>query len=154
MAKNFVLLLLLFAFINTSGQRYLLMLQTKNRNKNVYYNVGDELTFYIGESRIKDEIIAIEDSTIVFKGYRVHIKEITALHIDEKTRWWLRFKAAQLLLYGGTGYLAVDVINQGELDKNTLAISGSMIGVGIICKLLFPNKIKLKRRVKLRILKL
>jgi len=146
--------LLLFTFSNAAGQNRQLMLQKKNRNKNVYYKVGDELTFYREDkkSRIKGDILAIEDSTLVFKGYKVHINEIDALHIDEKTRWWLRFKAAQLLFICGTGYLALDVINTGEVDKNTLATSSVLLGAGAICKLFIPNKIRIKRRTKLLIL--
>lgn len=151
-----ILILLLLTFHDSDGQNNILMLQKKNKNKNVYYKVGDDLIFYRnGESsRIKGNILAIDDSILVFRGYKVHIKEITALHIDEKTRWWLRFKAAQLPLICGSGYLVLDVANSGEVSEKTLVISGTMIGLGIVFKLLIPNKIKIKGMTKLKILKL
>ena len=149
-----MLLILLLIFSDLPAQRTLLMLQTRSEHRNAYYEVGDELTFYIKDrkSRIKDRIISLEDSTVVFRGYQVPINQITALHIDNKTRWWLRFKPAQLLLLGGTGYIVIDAINSGEFDEGTLAVGGSLIGLGLIFKLLIPNKIRLKGRTRLRIL--
>ena len=156
MRKILALLALLFVSLNASGQHMLLMLEKQNRQKTAYYEVGDELTFYRQgkRARIQDQILAFEDSTIVFRGYQVHVNEITALHIDDKTRWWLRFKAAQLLLIGGTGYLLIDTINNREFSKGTLVTGGAMIGLGLVFRLLIPNKIKIKGRTNLRILKL
>jgi hypothetical protein len=78
----------------------------------------------------------------------------SAFYIDEKTRWWLRYKIAQLSLIAGTGYLALDVINTGELKKETLIVSGTVIGVGLLAKLLISNKIKIRGKTKLRVLRL
>jgi hypothetical protein len=130
------------------------MLQKRNHHKNVQYKPGDDLIFYLHgkRSKLKDEIIGFEDSVIIFKKHRVHIGEISALHIDHKTRYWLRYKPAQLLLLGGTAYLLADVLNSGELDKNTLMLSGSMIGAGLLAKLIITNKIKIRRNTKLRII--
>jgi hypothetical protein len=143
-------------FVKANGQNHVLMLQKKRLNKHVYYRAGDDLIFYLKDqrSKISGKIVAIEDSALLFKGYKVSISQISALHVDEKTKWWLRFKPAQLLLLGGTTYLALDVINTGKIDKNTLVISGIMIGVGVVCKILIPNKIKLNKKTKLRILNL
>ena len=71
--------------------------------------------------------------------------KISSLYIDEKTKWRLRYKIEQLGLITGGG---------GQLSKETLVISGSLIGVGLIGKLLIGNRIKIKGRAKLRILKL
>jgi hypothetical protein len=106
------------------------------------------------KSKITGEIVELRDSIIVFRGYEVPIRQITCLYIDEKTKWWLRYKIAQLSLIAGTGYLALDVINTGELKKETLIVSGAVIGVGLLAKLLISNKIKIKGKTKLRILKL
>jgi hypothetical protein len=121
----------------------------------VYYRHGDDLSFYLKgkKSKIKDEIIGFEDSVIIFKKHRAHVREIVALHIDHKTRYWLRYKPAQLLLLGGTAYLLADVLNSGELDKSTLILSGSMIGAGLIAKLIITNKIKIRANTKLRIVR-
>lgn len=140
----------------TSHRSTLLMLQKKNKNKTVYYAVGETISFQVKgrKSKIEGEILDFKDSLIVFKGYEVKVADIKCLYIDEKTRWWLRFKIAQLSLNTGIGYLLIDAINTGELNKNTLAISGAVIGVGLIAKLLITNKIKIRGRTKLRILKL
>jgi hypothetical protein len=156
MTKYFICILLLFVVKDSISQKRMLMLQKKNKNKNVYYKVGDDLTFYRenDSSKITGEILAIEDSAIVFKGYTVPLHEITALHIDQKTRWWLRYKAAQLLLIGGVGYLAIDALNNQEFSNETLVISGSAIGLGLLCKAFNRNRIKIRGNTKLRILKL
>ncbi len=141
---------------NCLCQRNLLMLQKKNKNKTVYYESGDVISFKIEgrKSKMKDEIMELRDSIIVFKGYEVPINQITCLYIDEKTKWWLRYKLAQLSLIAGTTYLALDVINTGDLKKETLVVSGTLIGVGLIAKLFISNKIKIKGRTKLRVLKI
>jgi hypothetical protein len=135
------------------GSAHGLNASKENNNKTVYYRPGDDLSFYLKgkKSKIKDEIIGFEDSLIIFKKHRVHVREIAALHIDHKTRYWLRYKPAQILLLGGTAYLLADVLNSGELDKNTLILSGSMIGAGLVAKLIITNKIKVRRNTKLRI---
>lgn len=132
------------------------MLEKKNKNKTVYYKAGDVISFKIigNKSKTKGEIVELKDSVIVFKGYEVHINKIACLYIDEKTKWWLRYKIAQLSLIAGIGYLALDVINTGELKKETLIVSGTVIGVGLLAKLLISNKIKIRGKTKLRILKL
>jgi hypothetical protein len=140
----------------TTEHRSLLMLEKKNKNKNAYYEKGDEISFQIKgrKSKLKAEIIDFKDSVIVFQGFEVKIDQINCLYIDEKTKWWLRYKIAQLSFITGTGYLALDVINTGKLDNNALAVSGSIIGAGLIAKLLISNKIKIRGRTELRILTL
>jgi hypothetical protein len=139
-----------------ANYRSLLMLQKKNKNKNAYYEKGDVISFQIKgrKSKIKAEIIDFKDSVIVFQGYEVTIDQIKCLYIDEKTKWWLRYKIAQLSLITGTGYLALEALNTGKIDKSTLAVSGSIICVGLIAKLLISNKIKIRGRTKLKILTL
>jgi hypothetical protein len=132
------------------------MLEKKNKNKTVYYEAGEIITFKITgrKSKIHAEILELKDSVIVFKGFEVPVNKISCLYIDQKTRWWLRYKIAQLSLIIGSGYLLLDVINTGELKKETLIVSGVVIGVGLIAKILINNKIKIRGRTKLRILKL
>lgn len=149
----FALALSLFTF-RASAQHNVLLLEMPNPNKNAYYEVGDVLTFYLPgkRSRRTETILALEDSLIVFRGYTVPVSQITALHIDDKTRWWLRYKPAQLALIVGTGYILLDTVNNRELNEGTLVIGGSLIGLGLIFRLLIPNKIKIRRNTKLSIL--
>ena len=153
-------LLVLFLTIAISsicfGQRTFLMLQKKNKNKNAYYKPGDEISFRLNGSKRKKTgvILELKDSVIVFHGFEVRVNEISSLYIDEKTKWWLRYKVEQLGLIAGIGYLTLDLINSGQLSSETLVISGSLIGVGLLGKLLIGNRIKIRGRTKLRILKL
>jgi hypothetical protein len=147
---------LLIHSVTALSQSDLLMLQKRNKNKNVYYKAGEVISFGIKgrKSRITAEILGFEDSVIVFKGFKVPVNDITYLYIDEKTRWWLRYKIAQILLIGGAGYLALDVINTGEFNKETLMISAAAIGAGLTAKLLIRNRLRIRGRTNLRILKL
>jgi hypothetical protein len=157
MNKYFTVCLLLFILLNNCfGQRRLMMLQKKNKNKNAYYEAGDVISFRIEgkKSKITGKILDLNDSIIVFRGYEVDVRKITALYVDEKTRWWLRYKIAQLALLGGVGYLVLDVVNNGELNKGTLIVGGAVIGAGLIAKLLISNQIKIRGRTRVRILKL
>ena len=152
--KISLLLCLSLCAFQAMAQRSVLVLEMPNPNKNAYYAVGDVLSFYLPGKRSKrtETILALEDSIIVFRGYTVPIRQITALHIDDKTRWWLRYKPAQLALIAGTGYLLLNTVNNREIDEGVLVVGGSLIGLGLLFKLLIPNKIKLRRRTKLRIL--
>lgn len=132
------------------------MLQKKNRNKNVYYKPGDEISFrtIASNKKITGQIMELKDSIIVFKGFKLNVDEISSLYIDEKTRWWLRYKVQQLSLIAGGGYLLLNLINNGEISEDDLIISGTLIGVGLIAKFLIGNRIKIKGRTKLRIVRL
>lgn len=134
----------------------LLMLQKKNKNKNVYYEIGDVISFQVKgrKSKITGTIAGFRDSVIVFNGFEVNVATMSGLYIDEKTRWWLRYKIAQLSLITGGGYLSLDAINTGKISDQTLVASGIIMGVGLIAKLLISNKIKINRRTKLLILHL
>ena len=148
------LLTLFLTVSQATAQQSVLVLEMPNPNKSTYYEAGDRLTFYLPGKRSKrtETILALEDSLIVFRGYTVPVGQITALHIDDQTRWWLRYKPAQLALMAGTGYLVLDTVNNRELDGGTLAIGGSLVSLGLIFRLLIPNKIKIRRNTKLRIL--
>lgn len=153
--KTIALLFTLSLFtLRATAQRNVLVLEMPNPNKNAHYEVGEELTFYLSGKRSKrtETILALEDSLIVFRGYTVPVSQITALHIDDKTRWWLRYKPAQIALIAGTGYILLDTVNNREINEDVLVVGGSLVGVGLLLRLLIPNKIKIRKRARLRIL--
>ncbi|HEY5824635.1 MAG TPA: hypothetical protein VIT44_09725 [Cyclobacteriaceae bacterium] len=130
----------------------------KNKNKVVYYESGDELTFTIAGHRekIKDQIkLFIGDSIIVFNQHNIDVRQIDGVYVDKKNKVWyfLKYKLSKLFLFAGTGYLLLDVINTGELSEQTLLISGSLITAGVLAKLLISKRIKVRKGgKKLRIL--
>lgn len=88
------------------------MLQKKNKNKNAYYKPGDEISFRINGSKGKfaAEILDFKNDVIIFRSFEIRVDEISSLYIDEKTRWWLRYKIEQLSLIVGAGYLLLDIV--------------------------------------------
>jgi len=156
MIKTLILLLVLVVGDNCFAQRTLLVLQKRNKNKNVYYKTGDEISFRLNESkeRITGHIYDFQDSVVVFKGFKVKVSEISSLYIDEKTKWWLRYKIEQLGFITGGGYLLLTIINNDEISKDVLIISGTLIGVGLIAKVLIGNRIRIKGSTRLRIIRL
>ncbi|MEO8471931.1 MAG: hypothetical protein ABI477_07045 [Chryseolinea sp.] len=151
-----VVLGLLCIYDLATCQENLLMLQKSRRHKNAYYEAGNVISFRIAGERDKttSEIVRLGDSTIVFNGFSIRVNKISHLYIDEKTKWWLRFKIEELSLIGGAGFILLDVLNTGEVSKETAIIGGAIIGVGIIAKLLIGNKIKIRGRTRLRIVNL
>lgn len=148
-----LLFLMLLCASNGITQHKLLMLD-KRGNKNAYYNIGDQISFTRLGSRkkITSNIIDLKDSTLFFQGFEVPLKEVTGLYIDEKTKWWLRFKIAQLSFFCGGMYLFADVVNSGKFREETLAVAAACITAGLLARTLFPHRIKINRKTKLRIL--
>jgi hypothetical protein len=150
------LLVLAFCLASESAfsQQPRLMLQKRSANKAAYYETGNTITFYVkgNNARFHRQITAIHQDTVAFGNMKVGITEFSALGIDEKTKWWLRFKFSQALLIGGAAYVALDVINSGELSRDTAIIGGSAIALGVIFRIIFPHKIRLDHRTRLRII--
>lgn len=130
----------------------------KNKNKIAYYETGDKISFRIKSEKIKftELIRGFEDSVIVFKNFKINPSEITAMYVDNKTKVWyfLKYKYEKLFLFAGTGYLILDVLNSGELAKETIIISGSLTTAGLLAKWLISKRIKIKGRRRLVILNL
>ncbi len=140
--------------LGLSGQKLLLH---KNKIREETYQIGDVISFRLknNKSKITRLIIGFEDSLIVFQDYRINPKEISDVYIDDKTKTWFifRYKYKNVLPLIGVGYLLIDVVNSGEVSKSTLVFSGSCIMAGVMAKLFIPDRIKIKGRRKLVILK-
>jgi len=151
-ASSATVLALLIIACACHAQRKMLVL--KAGNKVAYYHIGDKIGIKLkgGGEKIKGQIEDLKDSLITFRHVDVSLSEIERVYIDDKTKWWLRFKLEQLCLLAGSAYLVANVINTGELHQETLIISGALIGVGLLGKWLIGNSIKIKGRRRLKIL--
>lgn len=154
MLKIFSVCIILFSFGSISyGQK---LLFHKNRNREAFYKVGDIISFRLNndKSKISGPIKDFEDSLIVFQNFKVSLNEITHLYVDNKIKTWyiLRYKYKKLFIISGVGYLLLDVLNNEELNKNTLIISGSLIAAGLLAKWLISDTIEIKGRRRLLIL--
>jgi len=130
------------------------VLRKRNKHKNAYYEAGDKISFRIegDKSKIAGRILDLKDSVIVFENFEVVVDKITWLYVDNKTGWWLRYKLAEFSFKGGGCALFLYLINSHIRYGGTLIIGGSLIGIGILAKLLIGNKIKIKGRTRLIIL--
>ncbi len=151
--KVLVFLILSSFFTDCFSQK---LLFHKNRYREVLYRIGDVISFQLegNENRITDQIRGFEDSLIVFQYFEINPDKITHLYIDDKTRTWyvLRYKYEKILPIAGAGYLFLDLLNTGKLEKNTLVISGSLMAAGLLSRWLISRRIKFKGSRKLMII--
>jgi hypothetical protein len=154
MIKFSSIFIILFSFYSWCyGQK---LLFHKNRHREALYKVGDVISFRVknSDSKISGQIRSFEDSLIVFQNFKVNPNKITHLYVDSKTKNWyiLRYKYEKIFLISGIGYLLLDVLNTGELSKETLVISGSLVAAGLLAKWLISDRIRIKGRRKLVII--
>ena len=154
--NRFILTILLVAFSTTLFAQTFLLFH-KNRYREAHYVPGDVITFRIKGARkkIKSEIIAFEDSLIVFNGFKVRPKDITDLYVDPKTQIWyaVRFKYARMFLIAGAGYMLIDLANYGDLHQSTVVVGTTLITAGVIAQVLVSRRIRIKGRRRLEIIR-
>jgi hypothetical protein len=142
------------AFVHAPGQRFLYF--QKNGHREAVYATGDALTFELKgtKAKISDQIRGFEDSLVVFQSYKVNPKEIAALYVDEKTKIWFifRYKYEKVFLLAGALFLPIDVINTGKIEPKALAVSGTLLGAGLLARWLVSDKLKIKGRRKLLVI--
>jgi hypothetical protein len=163
MFKYFTVIWLLFAatslcagqaFVHATGQSFLYF--KKNCHREAVYAVGDKLTFELKETKAKvtDRIIGFKDSLLVFQTYKLRPKEIGALYVDEKTKIWFifRYKYEKAFLLAGSLFLPISVINTGKVEPRALAVSGALLGAGLLARWLVSQKLRIKGKRKLLII--
>src|SRR6267154_2422589 len=120
----------------------------KNNYKEVFYQVGETITFRLkgDNSKISAQIIRFEADLIVFPSFKVSPKEVSHLYVDKKTRTWfiLRYKYKSILPIIGLGYMLLDFVNTGSLSKETALVGASFVIAGLLAKILISDKIKIK----------
>ncbi|HPM32153.1 MAG TPA: hypothetical protein PLJ60_17605 [Chryseolinea sp.] len=128
----------------------------KSRHREAIYKKGDKISFRLknAKSKITGQIIGFEDSVIAFQGFKINPEQISHLYVDSKTKIWyvMRYKYEKIFLIAGIGYSFLELVNEGEVDKETLIISGSLITVGLLARWLISDKIKIKGRRRLLII--
>ena len=137
------------------GQAPKFLMFEKSRNRKAFYYIGDEVSIRIRGDRSKftDRIVGLEDSVIVFRSYRINVKDITHIYVDDKQKFWyvFRYKAPALLKIAGAGYLALDVINTRELDVGTMLLGGALVGAGFLAQRLISDKTRIRGKRKLTV---
>jgi hypothetical protein len=122
----------------------------------VVYRKGDVISFRLkgDKQKITGQIEGIEDSLIVFRYFKIHPNEISHLYLDKRTKllYFMKYKYARLFMIAGAGYLILEVINEGEPSEDTLVISGTLIGAGLLAKWIWGNRIPLRGKKRLVIL--
>lgn len=152
-------LALLMVLVHTDGysQSSSFLMFEKSRNRRAFYYPGDAISLQLRGDRQKftGRIQELQDSVILFEYYRVRVSDITHIYQDKKQNWYtLRHKISPILLIGGSGYLVLDVVNSREFDQGTLALSGALIGAGLLAKWLIPTKTRIRGKRRLKIVRL
>ena len=129
------------------------LLFIKNDSRYATYRIGEDVSFSVvgSKQRITQKIKEFEDSLIVFHTFKLPVKDISALFVDEKTKRWypLRFKYDELLPIAGAGYLIADALVSRKIKPNTLLISGLLFGGGLLARKLIGDRITVKGKRKL-----
>ena len=125
----------------------------KNKYKEVFYEVGETITFQLkgDNSKHSAKIQGFEKNLIVFSDFKLNPEEISHIYVDKKTRTWFvfRYKYKSVFLMIGLGYIVLDVLNTGSLSKETAVFGGTFIMAAILAKLLISEKIKIRGKRKL-----
>ena len=142
------------AFVYAKGQSFLYF--RKNGHREAVYAAGDKLTFELKDAKAKvtDRLIGFEDSLLVFQSYKLKPSEISALYIDEKTKIWFvfRYKYEKVFFLAGSLFLPISVINTGKVEPKALAVSGVLLGAGLLARWLVSKKLRIKGKRKLLII--
>jgi len=133
------------------GQKSLLFI--KNDSRYATYRVGEDVSFDItgNKQRITQRIEGFEDSLIVFRTFKLPVKDISALYVDEKTKRWypLRYKYDEILPIAGAEYLVADALVSRQIRPSTLLISGLLFGGGLLARKLIGDRITVKGKRRL-----
>jgi hypothetical protein len=148
---------MLLPYTSGYGQGSSFLMFEKNPYRRAFYYVGDEISLQLQGDRQKftGRIQELQDSVILFEHYRIRVSDITHIYHDDKQNWYtLRHKISPILLIAGSGYLVLDVVNSREFDRGTLMVSGTLIGAGLLAKLLIPTKTRIRGKRRLKIVRI
>ena len=80
--------------------------------------------------------------------------EIAALYVDEKTKIWFifRYKYEKVFFLAGGLFLPIDIINTGKVEPKALAVSGALLGAGLLARWLISKKLRITGKRKLLVI--
>jgi hypothetical protein len=149
--KDKLLLVLLIFFVSYSVEaQNILIVERPGTIKNYKYYTGDEIKLKTisTDATISGMIIDISDSSLIINHqYEIMISDITIIY---RNKWGFRF-LQYISLIGGLFYLGINtlngVINSDDpiVPEETLIISGSMIGFGIVLTPLTTRRYKIDK---------
>lgn len=143
----FVLVFFFLPFLSRS-QSNILLLEKQGRFKNIKYRLGDEISLRVqpGNRKLSGQIHYINDSSILVDFiHEVNIEDVTWVY---SKRFFFNLMSPILLIAGG-GYFILDGLNRAinheypVITKNTLLVSGSLIGVGLVFRPLGTKRHKI-----------
>ncbi|MEM7107581.1 MAG: hypothetical protein AAF519_05090 [Bacteroidota bacterium] len=151
MAKRIALVFFLILTASSlSGQYYL---QLKKRNKVIHtYAAGDNISFKLkGDDYLNDQmIIGLADSIIKFRLFEVAFSDIEFVTIRDRKQYGIDLTST-IAITAGELFLVGDQFNQLFIENEgfgpsseTLIIGGSIIGFGLLLRLLKKRKFKIK----------
>ncbi|AWM33886.1 hypothetical protein [Hymenobacter nivis] len=142
------------AFAHTKGQEFLYF--RKNGHREAVYGIGDVVTFELKGTgaKVSDQIKGFQDSLVVFEAHVLNPSKIGAIYVDAKTKQWfiLRYKYEKVFFLASAFFLPIDIVNTGKIEPQALAISGALLGVGLLAKWLISKKLKIKGKRKLLVI--
>lgn len=146
----FFTLVLFLAAAEVSSQYYL---ELKRRTKVIQrYQAGDEIQFKLkGEKYFnKGRIIGFSDQKIKLRFSEIAISEIQTIRVAENSRYGVEL-LSNAAITAGVFFILIDQGNQLLVQdeglgpsSQTLLISGSLVGGGLLLKLLQKKKFSLK----------
>ncbi len=141
-----------------SAQNRAIIFSILGKRVQAIYHVGDEIGLKSNESgqKLKKEIMAITDSSVVFRNAEVLIEEVSHIFVDGKIGSWymLKYKYDRIFALAGGAFLLLDVANTGDLSSDAVLVTGSLFGAALLSRLLMPRWIRINHRRKVRIVEL
>ena len=137
------------------SQDYLVLEKMGTKKRYVFY-VDDPITFKIKETGFNtDVIVALTDSTIVFAGGSVPLKEIVGVSLKGLNEWVTA--SGITLMIAGFGYLIIDQFNNSVIQGNGISTDDGVIktsailaGIGFLMYTLARKNVNTAKNWRLR----
>lgn len=135
--RVFVLCCFMLAFATAIfGQQQMVLL--KRGDVVARFELGDNIKCKLRNGKVKTGMaIRYTDSFILLRGDTIMFSDIYKIHAKGKRKADLRQKVGTVLMVGGVGYFAIDMVNtlffvegQRGMDEGVAITSGSLVATG------------------------